>query len=58
MYQQYLYAMAIAQYFCRVDIFMTMTANPEWPEFLCELLPSQTAYDHTDIVVHVFHLKH
>ncbi len=58
MYQQYLDAMAIAQYFRKVDIFMTMTANPEWPEILREHLPGQTAYDHPDIVVHVFCLKH
>lgn len=32
MYQRYLDGMAIAHHFKKIDIFMTMTANPNWPE--------------------------
>lgn len=49
--------MAIACYFRKVDIFLTMTTNPLWDEILRELLPNQTAYDHPDLVARVFHLK-
>jgi hypothetical protein len=38
-------AMAIAQYFRRVDIFLTITCKPNWEEITCKLLPGQTAYD-------------
>jgi Helitron helicase-like domain at N-terminus len=32
MHQQYLDGMAIARHLKKIDIFMTMTANPNWPE--------------------------
>jgi len=50
-------SMAIAHYFQKVDIFLTMTTNPCWPEIEQELLPGQTAYNHPDLVAHVFQLK-
>lgn len=50
-------SMAIARFFRKVDIFMTVTTNPEWPEITQELLPGQTAYDRPDLVVRVFQLK-
>ncbi|KZS92818.1 hypothetical protein SISNIDRAFT_402728, partial [Sistotremastrum niveocremeum HHB9708] len=34
-----------------------MTANPNWPEILAELLPGQTVYDQPDLVSRVFHMK-
>ena len=49
--------MAIAHYFQKVDIFLTMTTNPHWAEIECELLPGQTAYDHPDLVARVFQMK-
>ena len=50
MYQRYLDGMAIARHFKKIDIFLTMTANPQWPEILRELLPRQTAADRPDLV--------
>ena len=41
----------------KVDIFLTMTANPNWEEIQRELLPNQTASDRPDIVVRVFFMK-
>ena len=43
-------AMAICRYFHKLDLFLTMTANPKWPEIIHSLLPGQTATDHPDIV--------
>lgn len=50
MYQQYLDGMAIAQHYKKIDIFLTMTANPKWPEITCELLSGQTISDCPDLV--------
>ncbi|KIM40031.1 hypothetical protein M413DRAFT_29163, partial [Hebeloma cylindrosporum] len=50
-------SMAIARYFRKVDIFLTMTTNPRWAEIERELLPGQTAYDRPDLVTRVFQLK-
>jgi hypothetical protein len=63
-------AMAIARTFGKPDIFLTMTANPNWPEIQDQLLwevpPAQgenhhrrrqKASDHPDIVARIFELK-
>ena len=62
--------MAICRTYGKPDIFLTMTANPNWPEIQEELLwevdPApganhqrrrQKASDCPDIVAHVFELK-
>lgn len=58
-YMQQLFqdGMAIARYFKTVDLFLTMTANPKWPEITRELLPGQEASDRPDLVARVFNLK-
>jgi len=50
-------AMAICRHFHKLDLFLTMTANPKWPEILYSLFPDQTATDHPDIVSQVFEQK-
>jgi len=55
--QQYQDAMAIARYFKKVDLFITMTANPNWSEITWELYPGQTSYNQPDIVARVFKMK-
>lgn len=57
MQQRFQDSMAIARHYRKVDIFMTVTANPKWPEITRELLPGQTAYDRPDLVSRVFKLK-
>jgi len=57
MQQQFQDSMAIARYFRKVDLFITITANPEWREIQEALLPGQTAYDRPDLVSRVFHMK-
>jgi Helitron helicase-like domain at N-terminus len=39
------------------DLFITMTANPKWPEVLDALLPGQTPSDRPNLVSRVFHQK-
>ena len=50
-------AMAICRYFHKPDLFLTMTANPKWPEIIYSLFPGQTATNHPDIVLWVFEQK-
>ncbi|ESK82929.1 transcriptional factor b3 [Moniliophthora roreri MCA 2997] len=57
MQQCYQDAMALAQYYRNVNIFLTMTANPEWKEVTDELYPWQSPYDRPDLISRVFHLK-
>ena len=49
--------MAICRHFHKPDLFLTMTANPKWPEIIHSLFPGQTATDHPDIVSWVFEQK-
>jgi len=50
-------ATAICRHFHKPDLFLTMTANPKWPEILHSLFPGQTATDCPDIVSRVFEQK-
>ena len=38
-------------------LFLTMTANPNWPEVQCLLPPAQKACDRPDIIARVFQQK-
>lgn len=64
MYQLFQDSMAICRFCRKPDIFLTMTANPNWPEIQEALLKEenetgkkQTAADRPDIVARVFQLK-
>ena len=46
-------AMAFCRHFYKQDLFLTMTANPKWPEIIHSLFPGQTATDRPDIVSRV-----
>ena len=51
-------ALAVNHYFnSRADFFLTMTANPHWPEVKAALLSGQKPEDHPDIICRVFHAK-
>ena len=50
-------SMAIVRALGPPTLFITVTANPNWPEITCELGPGQTAADRPDIVGRVFKLK-
>jgi hypothetical protein len=57
MQQQFQDSMAVARFFRKVDLFITITANPEWREIQEALLPGQTSYDRPDLISRVFHMK-
>jgi len=44
-------ALAINRYFEGGDLFITMTANPAWPEITSALFVDQKAPDRPDLVV-------
>jgi hypothetical protein len=50
-------ALAINHHFKGDDLFMTVTADPNWSEIQAELLPGQAAADRPDLVSHVFRAK-
>ena len=50
-------SMAITRYYQLPDIFLTMTANPNWPEITLALLPHQKPIDRPDLISRVFELK-
>jgi hypothetical protein len=50
-------ALAINRYYGGGDLFITMTANPAWPEIQSALYEGQTAPDCPDLVVRIFKLK-
>ena len=50
-------ALAINHHYGGGDLFITMTANPGWPEIKDALLPSQSPSDCPDLTVCVFRAK-
>ena len=50
-------ALAINRHFGGADFFLTMTANPNWPEIKEALLPGQSPPDRPDLVNRVFKAK-
>lgn len=50
-------ALAINCYYHDADLFVTITAYPNWPEVKDKLLPGQSASDHPDLIASVFHEK-
>lgn len=49
--------MALPRRFGKPDLFITMTANPSWPE-IAEAVPAGSHWQHhPDIVARVFYLK-
>ena len=55
--QNYLDAMAIVRKTGKPDYFITMTANPPWPEVTAALRPGEKAHDRPDLMARVFYLK-
>lgn len=49
--------MAIVQKSGKPDLFITMTANPSWPEIASNLRPGETGANHPDLTTRVFRLK-
>ena len=49
--------LVLACYYQSIDLFITVTCNPTWPEIARELLPGQTAADRPDLCARVFNMK-
>lgn len=49
--------MAYVWHFCWLDLFITFTCNPKWPEIIDEVLHGQCVADRHDLLVWVFQLK-
>ena len=49
--------MSLVAKFGRPDYFLTMTANPNWPEIARNLRSHETAANRPDLVARVFHCK-
>jgi hypothetical protein len=56
-HQNYLDAMAIVRQTGKSDLFITMTANPQWDEVTTNLGAGQLSHDRPELVARVFHLK-
>ena len=54
---RYLDAVALPRRFGKPDLFITMTANPQWPEITSALPEGSHWTHHPDIVARVFNLK-
>ena len=50
-------AMSCMRIHGKPDLFVTFTANPKWPEILCELETFQESNDRPDLISRVFNLK-
>ena len=50
-------SLALGAFYNKIDLFVTITANPKWPEIMDALLPGQTPSDRPDLVARVFNLK-
>ena len=54
---KYLGAMAVVRKTGKPDYFITMTANPHWPEIVDNLGPRQHPHDRPDLIARVCHAK-
>ncbi len=50
-------ALAVNRHFKGADLFITMTANPNWQEIKDALLPGEKPEDRPDLINRVFHAK-
>ena len=50
--------MAVSKQFGKADFFVTMTANPDWPEIQEHLSPGQSYLDRPDICARVYEMKY
>ena len=53
----YIDAMSIVKKFGKPVFFVTMTANPCWPEIVDNLSPGSAAQGNPDLVARVFRMK-
>ncbi len=47
-------ALVLVSGFGYLNVFITLTCNPKWPEIVSQLLDGQTAFDTPDVTAAVF----
>ncbi|XP_016549203.1 uncharacterized protein LOC107849041 [Capsicum annuum] len=57
MRQRYMDAIALVQHFGKLDLFITMTCNPSWPEIKEHLASVDEAQNKPDLISRVFRAK-
>ncbi|XP_021722621.1 uncharacterized protein LOC110690103 isoform X3 [Chenopodium quinoa] len=57
MKKRYLNAMALVQRFGKLDFFVTVTCNVNWPEIKAELASGETPQDRPDLVARILILE-
>ncbi|KAG6705369.1 hypothetical protein I3842_07G176100 [Carya illinoinensis] len=57
MRNRYMEAMALVQRFGKLDIFLTMTYNPNWEEILEQLSPHEEVQNCPDLIARIFRAK-
>jgi hypothetical protein len=57
MAQLYQDALAIGCTYGKIDFFITVTANPAWPEITWELWPGECVEDYPELTTCIFNLK-
>ncbi|XP_027156957.1 uncharacterized protein LOC113758203 [Coffea eugenioides] len=50
-------AMTLVQHYGKLDIFLTMTCNPSWPEIKNHLLDTDEAQNRPDLITRIFRAK-
>jgi len=50
-------ALTLARFHKKIDLFITITCNPNWPEITQELLLGQTTADRPELCARVFKMK-
>lgn len=49
--------MAVVREYGKPDLFITMTADANWPEITESLFPGESSHDRPDVVTRVFEMK-
>nr|XP_027071785.1 uncharacterized protein LOC113696591 [Coffea arabica] len=57
MRRRYMDAMTLVQHYGKLDIFLTMTCNPSWPEIKNHLLDTDEAQNRPDLITRIFRAK-
>lgn len=57
MRRRYLDSMALVHKFGKLDIFLTVTYNPNWPEIKAEISATEEPQNRTDLLSRIFRSK-
>ena len=55
--KRYMDAMALVQRFGKLDLFLRIKCNPNWPEIKAEVQSNQEILNRHDLLMHIFKAK-